>query len=289
MPTPYWFKGAAAEVQTFSGPGTYTWTKPAGAKRVTIHVFPVGGSGGSGRKQTTPATANASGGGAGAPGVCRSIRDVDASLFGSTETVTIGANSVGGAAQTSADANGNSGTIGGTTSFGTFIVAPAASVGLGGDTTNTLAAVTVATGFDQSVPITGIASGTGRSTQAGTAGTASSSLISSGGGGGGGSGAASTAFAGGASGADLFHAAAAGGTVGAGQIGADGANSPSITSPIGGQSGAGGAGNFSGSAGRGGHGGFPSGAGGGGGATQGGDSGAGGNGGGALVIVITHL
>lgn len=283
--------GGGIDVQSFSGPGTYTWTKPAFAKRCTVYVFPVGGPAGSGRKQTTAAT-NATGGGAGAVGIPKVLRDIDAAQLGATETVTIGANGTGGAAQTVNNTNGNPGVAGGTTSFGSLLSAAAGQAGAGG-TTGSGSAGSSAAGFDGLNPIAAgaIVSGNGVN---GTAsdGAASPSLLPSGGGSGGGVGTLGTVATPGGNAGSLFNAATLlGGTVGAGQNGSNGANGMSLgTSPVGGQSGSGGAGNTTGAnAGSGGNGGFPSGAGGGGGgANNGGNSGPGGNSGGALVLVITQ-
>lgn len=278
---------SGVDVQVFKTPGTYTWTKPSNPKRTRVTIFPVGGPGASGRKQVTAGTSGG-GGGAGA-NVAPKTLEFDSAELGATETVTIGANSVGGVAQTTNDTAGIAGTPGGTTSFGSWLSATAGASGTGG-TTASAAAGTSQTGFEGGAAITPSTSGAGSNSTGGT-GIASTSTAPSGAGGGGGVSNLGTPSNGGPGGATSLHAAASAGTVGAGQDGANGADAMSLgTTPMGGNGGGGGAGNATGAkAGKGGKGGFPSGPGGGGGGSfGGGDSGDGGDGGGALVIAVTY-
>ncbi len=87
-------------IQVFTTSGT--WTRPAGCFQVRVRVVGGGGGGGS---TTTSDDAQAGGGGGG-----YSERIMTATVFGSSETVTVGA---GGAAETS----------GGTSSFGALLSA----------------------------------------------------------------------------------------------------------------------------------------------------------------------
>lgn len=275
------------DVQTFKVAGTYTWMKPSNPRSVDVYVFPVGGPGGSGRKQVTAGTA-AGGGGGGSPGTPRIMRGFDATLLGATETVTIGAESVGGTAQTANDTNGNNGTVGGTTSFGSWISAPAGNAGSGGTTVGGNAGGASA-GFEGSLPLS--IAGTGGSTNGtATSGTDTNTNLPTQAGGGGGINASGAAQSGGRGGNNAFLNGGTAGTAGGTLSGTNGATMSAGNNAIGGTGGGGGAGGTGGAAGgTGGDGGFPSGAGaGGGGSIGGGNSGAAGKGGSALVIVITH-
>jgi hypothetical protein len=101
--------------------GAQTWTKPAGGTWALIELWGGGGSGGKGR-------ANSAAGGGGGGRYIRRL--VLLSTLGATETVNIGA---GGAAQASADSNGNPG---GATTFGTgptLVTAYGGGPGMGTD------------------------------------------------------------------------------------------------------------------------------------------------------------
>ena len=99
-----------AEYQEFTSSGT--WTKPDSINYVMVEVWGAGGGGASGDRST--GTIGGSGGGGGAY-IYKIFR---ASDLGATETVTIGAGGTGGTALT-ANGYGNSGTVGGNTTFGT--------------------------------------------------------------------------------------------------------------------------------------------------------------------------
>jgi hypothetical protein len=126
--------GGGVDVQAFgdaSTSGTFTWTKPAGAKVVEVYLVGAGAGGGSGARQaTTSIRSGGAGGGGGGVVLCR----VSAATLGSTETVTIGAKGTGGASVTSDSTNGNAGTIGGNSTFSIF-KAYGGNLGAGGNNT----------------------------------------------------------------------------------------------------------------------------------------------------------
>jgi len=121
--------GGSATYQEFTSSGT--WTKPAGVTMVYIEVVSAGAGGGSGRRGA--ALTARGGGGGGASGTFIS-RFLPASACGSTETVTVAASATGGAAITANDTNGNPGSAGGSSSFGSLLIAPGSNPGLGGGT-----------------------------------------------------------------------------------------------------------------------------------------------------------
>lgn len=106
------------DVQVFGGPassGSFTWTKPTGAKTVEVLMMSGGGGGGSGARQATTAGRFGGGGGGGAGGIRFKL---DADALGSSETVIVGAGGAGGVAVTTDSTNGNPGTKGGDSVFG---------------------------------------------------------------------------------------------------------------------------------------------------------------------------
>lgn len=102
-----------ADIQVFSTPGSTTWTKPSGAKR--IKVYAVGGGGGGGGGGTANPAAARSGGASGGGG-CYLEVETDAANFGGTETVVVAAGGAGGA-------SGLAGSVGGNSSFSSTLVA----------------------------------------------------------------------------------------------------------------------------------------------------------------------
>lgn len=80
--------GLFGSIQVFTNTAGGTWTKPAGLKRVIVHVYGAGGGGGG------SSTTNASGGGGSGGGY--SMKVIEASALGSTETVTVGTGGTGG-------------------------------------------------------------------------------------------------------------------------------------------------------------------------------------------------
>lgn len=124
-------KAKLSDVQVFTGAGSYTWTKPTGAKTVKVRVIGSGGGGGSGRK-TSSATQPGGGGGGGGGGI--SEEEFDASFLGSTETVVVGSLGTGGAAQSSNASNGSPGVAGGDSSFGSWLIGKGGALGGAGTT-----------------------------------------------------------------------------------------------------------------------------------------------------------
>jgi len=104
--------------QIFDTAGTFTWTKPAGCKKVKVTV--IGGGGGGGAARGTDSTGVRVGGAGGGGGT--SIKTIDVTSI-TSETVTVGA---GGAGATSANTYANTG---GTSSYGSHC---SATGGLGG-------------------------------------------------------------------------------------------------------------------------------------------------------------
>ena len=109
-------KAQNCNVQIFYTSGT--WTKPANAKSVWVGLVGAGGAGGSGR---CDAAGTARGGGGGGSGGCYSFATFDAAGLGATETVTVSGAPNGGTGVSTAATNGNAGTSGGASSFGTTV------------------------------------------------------------------------------------------------------------------------------------------------------------------------
>jgi parallel beta-helix repeat protein len=278
-------KGPTSTVYNVSG-SPHTVTKPAWARLAEVVLIAGGSGGGSGRRGASLSVRCGGGGGAGGG---MSVGTVPASLLGSTVTVTVGAGGAGGAAVTADDTNGNAGTGGGTTSFGTFLRAAAGGVGSGGTnaagTGGSAATIvsTYASGAGASASATGLVGVAGNRVGAGGSGGASGGGITSGN--------ADSAGGAGATPAGSYANSSAAPTAGPASTGTAGGNGQAVDTgyPLGGGSGAGGGSNSTGAAGAGGNGGLYGGGGGGGGASlNGNNSGKGGDGADGVALVVWH-
>jgi hypothetical protein len=282
------------DIQTFGSPttsGSFTWTKPAGAKMVHVQMFGGGGGGCGGQCALTTTLRN---GGAGGGGGSHSYFIIPANELGSTVAIVVGAGGNGSAGR-STIGTGTPASTGGVSSFGNYRT----FYGNGGNSsTGGTGAVGSLFNMQQSIaaggganPNNGLAGNTGGGTSAGQ-------FIGLGGGSGGGATASSTTATAGGNGGSRTNgvvptsyivvlAGGAGGTT-AGVAATNGTNGDVAYA-----AGSGGGGGFYRTAqatGNGANGGWPAGGGGGGGASDNGFlSGAGGNGANGVVIVTTYF
>ena len=281
---------------TESTSGSFTWTKPEGAKTVEVYIFGAGGGGGSGARR---ATTSLRGGGGGAGSGSVSVHRLLASELSSTVAITVGAGGNGGNGQNTDDGNGNNGGLGGDTLFGNYRGAGGIQ-GNGGSNTVGGSGGGGRNGVIYNIALLSGAGGTGASSTAPVAGiNGAIPLVGKGGGGGAGRAANLTTNAGGANGGGMVSAGTAtsgvtiavAGGLGGGLSGGDGGAGALYPLLIGcGTGGGGGSYITNDTVGIGGAGGFPSGGGGGGSASDNGFlSGAGGKGGNGQVVVITYF
>jgi len=286
------------DVQTFgtsSTSGTFTWTKPAGAKVVDIYLMGPGGGGGSGARQAT-SSARSGGGGGGSGGLF--YFRVGADSLNSTESVVIGAGGAGGAARTTDNSAGLNGSSGANTTFSAY-KAPSGDFGLAGSTASVAGGVARNNLTFDLVQSTG-AGGAGNTAQGSSANLSTALFMhAGGGGGGGGAAAASTTNVNGGGGATAGASSAnpglitaiAGGAGGNGTTGVQATAGTSITTQYirGGTGGGGGFYRTGQAGGTAGAGGWPGGGGGGGGASDNGfASGAGAAGANGYAVIITY-
>lgn len=269
----------ACNVQVFTSSGT--WTKPAGAVSVVASLVGGGGGGGAGARGAA-GTARSGGGGGGGGAV--SVASFDASVLGSTETVTVGTGGAGAAAQTTNTTAGANGTSGGNTHFGNHLSARSGGGGVGGG---------IASAGTAGAGGIGLANGCNGGSGSATGAAGSSSVIGSGAGGGGGGGGITAADADSAGGSAQTPGSASrstgtAGTTAGGSGGTGGASTTGTASPGGG--GGGGGSSIVGAGGAGAAGAVYGGGGGGGGASlNGNNSGAGGAGANGIVVVVTYF
>lgn len=114
-------------VKTWTSSGTHVW--PPGIHAVKMDGFGSGGGGGSGARVAAGVHAGGGGGGGGAARYTKTIYNVAA---GTSTTVTIAAAAAGGAAVAVDGTVGNSGSVGGSTTFGTSFTAYGGGSGQGG-------------------------------------------------------------------------------------------------------------------------------------------------------------
>jgi hypothetical protein len=289
--------GGGVDVQTFgtsSTSGTFTWTKPAGAKVVDIYLMGPGGGGGSGARQAT-SSARSGGGGGGSGGLF--YFRVGADSLNSTESVVIGAGGAGGAVRTTDNSAGLNGSSGANTTFSVY-KAPSGDFGLAGSTASVAGGVARNNLTFDLLLSTG--SGGAGNTAQGSSANLSTALFmhAGGGGGGGGAAAASTTNVNGGGGATAgasstnpgLITAIAGGAAGNGTTGVQATAGTSITTQYirGGTGGGGGFYRTGQAGGTAGAGGWPGGGGGGGGASDNGfASGAGAAGAHGYAVIVT--
>lgn len=286
-----------------------TWTKDPRAQYIKVYVCCGGSGGGSGRQGLTGLS---SGGGAGSPGTITFV-EAPAIFFGSTESVVVGDGGLGGAAQASADTDGNPGNPGGISSFGSIEMGPDSQIGGGGGTVSGGDQGGQGTGWlmGGAIPFQPSFSG-GGTLMAGAPGlnigsdsgtTSGAAYICPTGAGGGGGADSLSPYDGGKAGdynslggsaSVVLVPGGSGGSESGTVDGGNGVDAATITSGaiwFAGTGGGGGAGQSAGpAAGNGGNGGIPGGPGGGGGGSLNGtDSGAGGNGARGEVVVIEYF
>jgi hypothetical protein len=290
--------GASTDYQAYTTPGTFTWTKPAGAKFVDLIMFGGGGGGGSGaRFATSSGRSGGAGGGAAAYLVARFL----ASSLAATQSVTVGAGGTGGAAVTTDSTNGNTGGTGGNSVFFN-LTCLGTTGGAGGNVAGGVTGGSGRTGylFGNAVARSSGSGGTGSIGSGGATSNISTgdAYLTSPGGGGAGAAASSTTSAAGAGGAGKSAISATASGLTAAVLGGSGGTTAGVPAVAGisgvtmggGGLGGGGGAYITGVVGMAGAAGGLHGGGGGGGAASdnGFASGAGGAGGGGAVYIITY-
>lgn len=212
--------------RTYTASGTFT--VPPGVSGLLVDVVGGGGGGGSGERQGAGNVRVGGGGGGGGARVMKTLLPITA---GTAVTVTVGAAGAAGAAVAVDTTVGNSGTVGGTSSFGAYALAYGGGGGAGGNAGGAAAAAggggggsagagqtptsttgTAIGGFPSSATF-GAASTNHYNTGGGGAGNAGGNGFSAEWGGGSGGG-ASASGVGGYTGGGSVHGAAGGGAAG---------------------------------------------------------------------------
>lgn len=167
-----------------------TWTKPLNMKFAWIVVIGAGGGGGSGRSGALGT--NRTGGGGGAGGGCVQMFLENSQLSESSYSVVVGTGGVGGAAQTVASTNGNAGTTGGNSSFGSLMFTKGGGGGFAGTNATTVSGGSAPSNIQNAdmMPLSGPYSysggsgGVGATNSTGSGGNGMASIITCGGTGG---------------------------------------------------------------------------------------------------------
>jgi len=295
-----WVAPSGCVVNTYgssSTSGSFTWTKPTGAKWVEIYLVGGAPGGGSGARQ---ATSSIRGGGSAGAGGNAFYGRIAAGYLGSTETVTVGAGGAGGASVTTDSTNGNNGSSGSVSSFSIYRTASSTVNGKAGTSTGGGAVSTGSYIYSNGYFVLS-GQGAAGTTTTGNDGSAyfGLSFNPTGGGGGAGASAASTTAAAGGAGGQLISgsnyaglsssiAGGSGGTTAG--VAATAGTSATTQYFIGGTGGGGGFYKTATAGGAGGNGGWPGGGGGGGGASDNGfASGKGGDGANGFAMIITYF
>lgn len=126
-PASWLTKVDASSVTDFSSSGSYQ--QPAAATFIEVWGYGSGGGGAAGRRGAAGTLRTGGGGGGGGSLVIRRFKVSELTF---PVTVTIGAGGAGGAAVTANDTNGNAGSIGGNSTFGSYVTAYGGGGGVGG-------------------------------------------------------------------------------------------------------------------------------------------------------------
>jgi hypothetical protein len=122
-------KPSVVDIQIFNSNGSFTWTKPAGAKWVSVSCIGAGGAGAGGGLAAT--TTSSGVGGYGGSGGAWAQMGFPAGMLGATETVVVGKGGTGGIAQTVSGGGATPGSAGTNSVFGKWIFAPGGGAGSG--------------------------------------------------------------------------------------------------------------------------------------------------------------
>jgi hypothetical protein len=133
---PVWANTASATFEEFTTSGN--WTKPAGAQFVMVEAWGAGGGGGGGSRQASTSDRAGGGGGGGGAYVSKVFKASELPSSPTQIAIAIGLGGAGGVAASADNTNGNAGTMGGNTTFGTFLTAHRGAGAAGGTTADIL-------------------------------------------------------------------------------------------------------------------------------------------------------